>query len=109
MVPFADAHMAYHAPLYKDGEPDWMMHVGTVPAGGIATKYVDAVAGVVMDRYAMAVELLQKDAPFVAVLAARTVTEVADEATVVATAAGVAAGATVTVPDTGRTVPLATP
>jgi hypothetical protein len=54
-----------------------------------------------MDRYAMAVELLQNDTPFVAAAAARTVTEVAEDATVVATAAGVAAAATVTVPDTG--------
>lgn len=51
-----------------------------------------AVAGVVMDKYATCVELLQNATPLVAVPAVKSVTDVAEEATVVATAAGVAIG-----------------
>lgn len=45
-----------------------------------------------MERYAICVELLQNEAPFTAVAAASSVTDEADEATVVVTAAGVGCG-----------------
>lgn len=60
-------------------------------AARAAIRLVD-VAGVTIERYAICVELLQNATPLVATPAPKRVTEVSEEATVVATAAGVAIG-----------------